>query len=170
MNKKTYAHLVTGMAAWLEKFPDGRLPYGKPETLHPVLAMFGQWAVTTYGIECTWTSYPIPFRRVREIQWERHMGDKLWVEYDEFCMALLFAESFYLDEPRGERERLPLSLRFEVLKRDNYRCRLCGKSTPDGARLEVDHLVPASKGGSDVIENLQTLCFECNRGKSDKYQ
>ncbi len=35
-------------------------------------------------------------------------------------------------------------------------------------KLEVDHIMPVSRGGSDDISNLQLLCFECNRGKSDR--
>jgi len=55
-------------------------------------------------------------------------------------------------------------LRFEVFKRDNFTCRYCGRKTPD-VILEVDHVIPKSKGGKDEIENLVTSCFECNRGK-----
>jgi 5-methylcytosine-specific restriction endonuclease McrA len=36
-----------------------------------------------------------------------------------------------------------------------------------GIRLELDHKLPKSKGGNDDLDNLQTLCFECNRGKKD---
>lgn len=60
--------------------------------------------------------------------------------------------------------------RFDIFKRDNYRCQICGVSAKDGehVRLEVDHIVPKSKGGSDFDSNTWTLCSECNRGKSDK--
>ena len=60
-----------------------------------------------------------------------------------------------------------LALRFRILKRDEYRCRLCGIAARDGdhVRLEVDHITPRSKGGSDDVSNLWTLCFQCNRGK-----
>lgn len=57
------------------------------------------------------------------------------------------------------------ALRFAVMKRDHYRCRLCGKTADQGARLEVDHITPVFKGGKSVLDNLWTLCFECNRGK-----
>lgn len=66
------------------------------------------------------------------------------------------------------RSGISLSLRYKVFERDKSRCRICGCSVEDGVTLEVDHIVPVSKGGSNDIENLQTLCFECNRGKSDK--
>jgi 5-methylcytosine-specific restriction endonuclease McrA len=38
----------------------------------------------------------------------------------------------------------------------------------DGVKLEVDHIKPISKGGKTVLNNLQTLCMDCNRGKSNK--
>jgi len=49
------------------------------------------------------------------------------------------------------------TLRYEVLKRANFRCELCGISAEDKA-LEVDHIVPRNSGGADVISNLQSLC------------
>lgn len=58
------------------------------------------------------------------------------------------------------------SIRYEVLKRDR-RCLLCGVTAKD-ERLEVDHITPRSKGGSNDIANLQTLCARCNRGKSNR--
>ena len=55
-------------------------------------------------------------------------------------------------------------VRFEVFKRDNFTCRYCGYKTPK-VILEVDHVIPRSKGGPDEINNLVTSCWECNRGK-----
>lgn len=57
-------------------------------------------------------------------------------------------------------------IRFEVFKRDGFRCAYCGK-TPPQTTLEVDHIDPKSKGGKDDINNLLTSCFDCNRGKRD---
>lgn len=54
--------------------------------------------------------------------------------------------------------------RFEVLKRDNFRCQYCGKTGKD-VTLEVDHINPKSKWGTDDMENLITCCRECNMGK-----
>ena len=59
-------------------------------------------------------------------------------------------------------------VRYDVLKRDEGRCVLCGASGRDGVRLEVDHIVPRSKGGSNEPVNLQTLCAPCNRGTSNR--
>lgn len=60
-------------------------------------------------------------------------------------------------------------LRCLVMQRDNYTCRLCGASpaTTLGVQLQIDHIVPWSKGGETVMDNLQTCCEKCNIGKSD---
>lgn len=64
---------------------------------------------------------------------------------------------------------IPMSMRVRVLDRDNFRCVFCGRSpaTDIGIKLHIDHVVPFSKGGKTTIENLQTLCQECNLGKSN---
>lgn len=61
------------------------------------------------------------------------------------------------------------SLRYDVMKRDGFRCVLCGRDASDGVKLHVDHIIPVSKGGLSTMENLRTLCEDCNRGKRDKY-
>lgn len=68
--------------------------------------------------------------------------------------------------PRGPREP-GWRLRATVLIRDNCLCRMCGASPAKdpAVTLHVDHVVPWSKGGRTVIENLQTLCERCNVGK-----
>ncbi|OQX25983.1 MAG: hypothetical protein BWK80_12795 [Desulfobacteraceae bacterium IS3] len=58
---------------------------------------------------------------------------------------------------------------WEVLARDKWKCLSCGRTArEDGILLEVDHIIPRSKGGTDDIGNLQTLCKKCNIGKSNK--
>ena len=54
--------------------------------------------------------------------------------------------------------------RLLVLKRDRYTCTLCGRSAEDGAKLEAGHIIARSRGGSDEMDNLKTMCFDCNRG------
>ena len=74
---------------------------------------------------------------------------------------------------KRKRKKCPLhsrkgkkALRFEILKRDNFTCKYCGRSSPS-VILQVDHIVPFSKGGISVSENLVTSCFDCNIGKRD---
>jgi hypothetical protein len=69
-------------------------------------------------------------------------------------------------ESTVERSKLTPTLRMEILKHDNFRCCLCGKSPKDGVtELHVDHIIPISKGGTSTENNLQTLCCDCNIGK-----
>lgn len=65
-------------------------------------------------------------------------------------------------------KRKPLSkkLRFEIFKRDSFKCQYCGATAPDVV-LEVDHVHPVSKGGDNDILNLITSCNACNNGKRD---
>ena len=60
-------------------------------------------------------------------------------------------------------------MRFEILKRDNFTCRYCGRSprANQNVILEIDHIHPQSKGGVYEKENLITSCHDCNGGKSD---
>lgn len=62
-----------------------------------------------------------------------------------------------------------LRTRFIVLQRDNFKCCACGASPAKDPSvvLQVDHIIPWSKGGETTIDNLQTLCIKCNLGKSD---
>ncbi len=68
------------------------------------------------------------------------------------------------------RNTIPLRDRWTVLKRDNYRCSKCGASpsTDHSVELEVDHIRPVARGGANDVENLQTLCRNCNQGKKDR--
>lgn len=62
---------------------------------------------------------------------------------------------------------VPDSLRYRVLKDSNGRCALCG-ATKNETLLDIDHIIPRSKGGRTVYENLQVLCAKCNRSKRNK--
>jgi 5-methylcytosine-specific restriction endonuclease McrA len=76
-------------------------------------------------------------------------------------------------ETRRRTPRDPNSaLRWRVANRDSFRCQHCGKSPAlqAGVQLHIDHIVPWSKGGETVFENLQTLCSECNIGKGTQHQ
>ncbi len=68
------------------------------------------------------------------------------------------------NQTKTAREEISIRKRFLVFKRDSFSCILCRRSGV-GIKLEVDHKIPLAKGGSNSLDNLQTLCFECNRGK-----
>ncbi len=56
---------------------------------------------------------------------------------------------------------IPKSVRDYVFQRDNYQCQSCGKKQ----HLNIDHIIPLAKGGSNDMSNLQTLCQTCNQQK-----
>lgn len=76
-----------------------------------------------------------------------------------------FDFGFKADTPK--RQPIKPSVRFQILKRNDYRCQLCGTTANDGTKLEIDHIVPVAKGGTNDLSNLQVLCRDCNSGKSD---
>ena len=91
-----------------------------------------------------------------------------WHEYDEeFVLMRSIIDVLFEkrnESKKQERSKMTLKLRFYVMKRDLFCCQLCGKTAKESP-LEVDHIVPISKDGETTLKNLQTTCFECNRGK-----
>jgi TIR domain len=61
----------------------------------PVVKRFGDWVVTTYGIECLKIYYPIELSRVNKSDWVRHMSEKEWVNIRDFAAALDYAKHLY---------------------------------------------------------------------------
>ena len=70
---------------------------------------------------------------------------------------------------RVERARVSNRMRFSIYERDGNRCRKCGKSGWHHD-LEIDHIIPISKGGKSTYDNLQTLCRECNLEKGSRIE
>lgn len=61
------------------------------------------------------------------------------------------------------RERIPDDVRAFVWERDEGRCVRCGAEDD----LQFDHVIPVAKGGGAAVDNIQILCGDCNRRKSD---
>lgn len=61
---------------------------------------------------------------------------------------------------------LSKKLRFEILKRDEFKCRYCGRTEADGVKLHVDHVIAVALGGRNDPDNLATACADCNLGKA----
>lgn len=70
----------------------------------------------------------------------------------------------------GQRALMTPKLREKIKERDGYTCQICGLSNKDEPNLllEIDHIIPLSKGGMTTEGNLQTLCWRCNRSKGAK--
>ena len=71
---------------------------------------------------------------------------------------------------KEQRLLMTKKLREFIKERDNFTCCNCGNSIhkEPNLLLEIDHIIPVSKGGTTTEENLQTLCWKCNRAKSNK--
>lgn len=66
-----------------------------------------------------------------------------------------------------KRKAISKKSRFEVFKRDGFKCQYCGSGAPEVV-LHVDHIRPVADGGDNSIINLITACVDCNAGKSDR--
>ena len=73
----------------------------------------------------------------------------------------------FSEKKQKVREPISKSLRHEVFKRDNYKCVECGATNKE-LTLHIDHIIPKSEGGTDELNNLQTLCDKCNLSKSNR--
>lgn len=73
-------------------------------------------------------------------------------------------------QTKEQRALMTTKLRTFIKERDNFTCCQCGNSThkEPNLLLEVDHIIPISKGGLTLEDNLQTLCWKCNRSKGAK--
>lgn len=108
----------------------------------------------------TWRSYATYFGGIGRLAKRivEHQEGK--ITYNELCAPF---------KSRKKRDIIPKGLRYAVLKKDNEQCVKCGASPKKAdVVLEVDHIIPWSKGGPTELSNLQTLCDRCNRGKKDK--
>jgi hypothetical protein len=85
-------------------------------------------------------------------------------EYDRDSWECADSQIFFsLSDMRHKRD-VRLGLRKRVLDEEKSTCKCCGRMPPE-VKVEVDHIVPLSKGGDNSRKNLQVLCLECNRGK-----
>jgi hypothetical protein len=83
---------------------------------------------------------------------------------DGFISAVGLGDRFYRTGYLYIKRPIPSKLRWEVFRRDGYRCVTCGRDHD----LSVDHIVPEINGGKITLENLQTLCRPCNSSKGEE--
>lgn len=97
-----------------------------------------------------------------------------WGSVRKACQRLKLFKDGKIDESqlfdRGERKTrktISAKVRWDIFQRYNSKCVKCGNQPPD-VKLEIDHIVPLSLGGTDEETNLQILCNRCNSGKSNQ--
>ena len=103
--------------------------------------------------------------------------NNVWGSVERACRRLSDYEKGKITEGEllervedSQRRTVPLGIRWKILKRDSYKCVICGKSPANsGIELHIDHIVPVSRGGGNEEGNLRTLCDECNLGRSNQY-
>jgi hypothetical protein len=94
------------------------------------------------------------------------MTEETIIELIKVLESKLTASAFV----KEQRMLMTKKMRESIKNRDNFTCCNCGNSTykEPNLLLEIDHIIPVTKGGCTIEENLQTLCWKCNRSKSNK--
>lgn len=100
---------------------------------------------------------------------ERSRAETIWInigagtkqELDNLIDFLQIRSNTINNEKTASRERISDEVKMYVWKRDNGKCVMCGSQE----KLEFDHIIPLSMGGSNTARNIQLLCERCNRSK-----
>jgi HNH endonuclease len=87
--------------------------------------------------------------------------------FGHVCPVFVMAEGMTETEKERYSGRvIPRDIMLKVVRRDDYMCQACHNHVPDD-QIEIDHVIPHSKGGPTTVDNLRLLCRACNRKKSD---
>lgn len=83
-------------------------------------------------------------------------------------------KGIYRYEPERARSHqlpdFPPSVKEAIFQRDGYRCVVCNRGPKEGVEIHADHIVPIDRGGTNAVENGQTLCSEHNLLKKNYSQ
>ena len=106
-------------------------------------------------------------KRLRHVRdYAQVKGDgKITLEIAEAALKMLAAAD-ETEDARASRDAIPSAVRREVWRRDGGKCVKCGSRK----NLEYDHIIPVIEGGSNTARNIELLCQDCNRAKSDLIQ
>ncbi len=109
------------------------------------------WVTSTY-LERTGKIFRDPDRGIRSL-YQRGFLQKI-------------AKGIYKYDPQyaqnKQQQDFTIAQKKEILKRDGYKCVICGAGRENGVELHVDHIKPKDMGGLATIENGQTLCSQHN--------
>ncbi|SRR5688500_14028075 len=136
--------------------------------LIPACANYSDTLVKPYRAACFWVYQG----RALSIEGADHLTDEecalevanAVLQHDKRYQRLRRIVESYENMSRAEearREAIPDDIRLFVWQRDQGRCVRCGSIE----RLEFDHIIPVTKGGSSTARNIQLLCEPCNRVK-----
>jgi HNH endonuclease len=141
---------------WLCEFRDRKARTLRPDTLGEWLpAMVREFYETLIGAPGKWQALlDDPAQRA---EWKRVVDLMMYAYHIRLRQPYpkVPAPSRYISDPVKE----------EVFERDGGQCVKCG-STRD---LQYDHVIPYSRGGSNTAANIQLLCGDCNRAKSNTF-
>jgi hypothetical protein len=126
------------------------------------------------GVELSPITVPYPVYIFEYVSAGGNSGQKTTITLDsptiDALVETLSMKIRWKKSAAGQRALMTARLREFIKSRDNYACKQCSISVEAEPHLllEVDHIIPVSKGGLSTEENLQTLCWRCNRTKSNK--
>lgn len=109
-------------------------------------------------------TYHITARQVQRIV---NKAGKSRTISESYKLAIKAGRMKYYHKPehlKKKRTTLTLKVRYQVLKRDNNTCQMCGNTPAQGIRIEIDHI--DNDATNNDIDNLQVLCNLCNQGKA----
>ena len=98
-----------------------------------------------------------------------HVADPLYIKTYIDTLVKRWKMQILIQREQAGSRLVPEHIRVQVLQKYGYRCAGCDASGSNkGVGLEMDHIIPFSKGGPSTIENLQPLCGPCNKKKSNR--
>ena len=139
-----------------------------------ILKYFADEFMSHVGVELSPITVPYPEYAFEYVSAGGNSGQKTTVTLNtatiDALIETLSERIRFGKSAAGQRALMTAKLRNFIKERDRHTCRFCSVSVAAEPHLliEVDHIVPVSKGGLSTPENLQALCWRCNRTKSDK--
>ncbi len=107
----------------------------------------------------------VPAEAISSFSWTKEEGFRR-TDHKHFSECLEFIQNWQCRKAKPGRPAIPSKLRYQIFKRDGFKCVYCGRSAREGVTLHVDHKQSVKDGGDSSPENLVTSCSDCNFGKA----
>lgn len=150
-NNINYAKYIKDCTELQKKY-EKHLPYGiqfDPKIYKNIETSLFKQAIISPQLEINFVLIPYHKTRSGQINYQSSVkyNYQNLLFYKNKLNDLTAKKAAYKIQIEAERSKMTTSMRFNVLKRDNYRCKICGATADDGVKLHIDHIVPVSKGG-----------------------